>query len=51
MDAITPAFISALASSLGVGPLTDAAAEALGPHLEVRLRGVIQVRNQSRSVP
>lgn len=39
-----PQTIHVIAESVAVGPLSDEAAKALAPHVDVRLREVVQVR-------
>ena len=42
MSSVTPTLVQALANSLHFGTLSIDAAESLAPHLEVRLREIIQ---------
>ena len=42
MGSLTPTLVQALAESLQFGSLSKDAAESLAPHLEVRLREIIQ---------
>lgn len=42
MGSLTPTLVHALAESLQFGSLSKDAAESLAPHLEVRLREIIQ---------
>lgn len=42
MSNLTPALVQALADTLDFGALSSDAAESLAPHLEVRLREIIQ---------
>jgi hypothetical protein len=44
MSLLSKQIVEAFAESLGVGNITAAAREALTPHLEVRLREIIQAR-------
>ena len=42
MSSVTPTFVQAVVDSLQVNTLSKDAAEGLAPHLEVRLREIIQ---------
>lgn len=44
MSLLSKAIVQAFAGSVAVGDLAPEAADALAPHLEVRLREIIQVR-------
>ncbi len=43
MSLLSKSIVQAFAESVAVGDLAPEAADALGPHLEVRLREIIQV--------
>jgi len=43
MSLLSKTIVQAFADSVAVGDLTSEAADALAPHLEVRLREIIQV--------
>ena len=42
MSSLTPTLVQGIADSLDFGSLSSDAAESLAPHLEVRLREIIQ---------